>query len=71
MKIFSFTYPQVVPNLYEFLSSVEHKIIYLYELWKTRQLMVATDFHCRKISSCVQQKKKLIQVLNNLRVSKL
>jgi len=27
------TYPQVVPNLYEFLSSAENKIIYFKEYW--------------------------------------
>ncbi len=26
----SFTYSEVVPNLYEFLSSAEHQIIYIY-----------------------------------------
>jgi len=28
-----FTHPQVVPNLYEFLSSVEHKRRYFRERW--------------------------------------
>jgi len=30
----SFTHLQVVPNLYEFLSSAEHKIRYFEEYWK-------------------------------------
>ncbi len=29
----SFTHPQVIPNLYEFLSSVEHEIIYFEKCW--------------------------------------
>jgi len=29
----SFTRPQVVPNLYEFLSSTEHKRRYFEECW--------------------------------------
>jgi len=33
MKILSFTHPQVVPNLYEFLSSAEHKRRYFKECW--------------------------------------
>ncbi len=34
MKILSlFTHPQVVPNLYEFHSAVEQKIIYSDEWW--------------------------------------
>ncbi len=30
MKIKSFTHPHVVPNLYDFLTSVEHKNIYIF-----------------------------------------
>jgi len=34
MEILSyFTHPQVVPNLYEFLCSVEHKRIHFEECW--------------------------------------
>ncbi len=33
MKILSFTHPEVVPNLYEFLSAVEHKKRYFEECW--------------------------------------
>ncbi len=33
MKILSFICPQVVPNLYEFLSFVEHKRRYSEECW--------------------------------------
>ncbi len=43
MKILSsFTLPQVDPNLYEFLSSVEHKRREFEECW---ELPVAIDFH--------------------------
>jgi len=42
MKILSsFTHPQVVLNLYEFLSSAEHKR----RIWVTEQLMDRIDFH--------------------------
>jgi len=42
MKIMSsFTHPQVVLNLYEFLSSAEHKR----RTWVTEQLMDRIDFH--------------------------
>jgi len=35
MKILSlFTHPYVVPNLFEILSSIEHKIRYFEECWK-------------------------------------
>jgi len=45
MKILtSFTHPHVVPNLYEFLSSVEHKIRSFLRMLETREL-VAIDFH--------------------------
>ncbi len=38
MKILSsFTHPQVCPNLYEFLSSVEYKIRIFWRIWVTRQ----------------------------------
>jgi len=39
-----FSHPHVVPNLYEPLSSVEHKKI-LWRMLGTQQLTVATDFH--------------------------
>jgi len=40
----SFTHPQVVPNLYEFLFfSAEHNGIY-FEEYVTKQLMSPTDF---------------------------
>lgn len=41
-------YPQVIPNLYEFLSSVEHKITYLISVGITKQLMVVIDLHGMK-----------------------
>jgi len=41
MKILS--HPQVVPNLFEFISSVEHKIIY-FEKCLTKPLMSPIDF---------------------------
>ncbi len=40
-KILSFTHLQIVANLYEFPSAVEHKIRYIEEL---KQLAVAIDF---------------------------
>ncbi len=39
MKTSSFTHPHVVPNLYDFLSSVEHNIIYITAL-------DPIDFYC-------------------------
>lgn len=38
------THPQVNPNLGEFLSSTEHKILYFEESWKP----INIDFHSRK-----------------------
>ncbi len=38
---FTHTYPPLVSNLYEFLSSVEHKR----RCFETKQLTVAIDFH--------------------------
>ncbi len=35
--LLSFTHPHVVPNLYEFLSYVEHKIRYFEEFWRTKE----------------------------------
>ncbi len=44
MKILSsFTHPQVVPNLYEFLSSVEYKRRIFWRILVTKQLTVAID----------------------------
>ncbi len=40
-NILSFTHLQIVANLYEFPSAVEHKIRYIEEL---KQLAVANDF---------------------------
>jgi len=73
MKILSlFTHPQVVANLYEFLSSAEHKGRYREERLEVngaKQLFGSQSFF--KISSFVfSRRKKLIQVYNNLRVSK-
>ncbi len=86
MKIVSsFTHPHDVPNLYEFLSFVVHKRRYL-RMLVIKQLMVPIDFHSIsfptmevmfssseffKISSFVFNiKNKLIQVWNDMRVSK-
>ncbi len=46
MKILSsFTHPQVSLNLYEFLSSVEHKRKVFLRMLLTKHLTVATDLH--------------------------
>jgi len=82
----SFTHPQDIANLYEFLSSDEHKGRYFFKndwnfgtidfhsifflLWKS---MVSNNWFQSffKISSFVFiRRKKLIQVCKNLRVSK-
>ncbi len=44
----SFSHLQVVPNLYEFLSSVKHKKIIFWRMLVTKQLTVAIDFHSMK-----------------------
>ncbi len=84
MKIFpSFTHPHIVPNLYKFLSYLEHKSSYFEEqnscwpsltsivggkiLWKS---MGAPSTAFFKISSFTFNMKKLIQVWNDMRVSK-
>jgi len=41
----SFIHPQVVPNLYEFLSSAEHKRRYFEECQYNQQFMGLIDFH--------------------------
>ncbi len=41
----SFTQPQFVPNLFEFLSSAEHKKKIFVRMLVTIQLMAAIDFH--------------------------
>jgi len=41
----TFTHPQVVLNLYEFLSFAEHKGRHFEEVWVTKHLMAPTDFH--------------------------
>jgi len=60
MKILStFTHPQVVANLYEFLSSAEHKGRYTVctkEVNGAKQLLVPN--FSQNISLCVQQKKE-------------
>jgi len=81
MKILSsFTHPQVVANLYEFLSA-EHKGRYFEERLEPKSClapltlvekksMVPKFQSFFKISSFVfSRRKKLIQVCNNLRVS--
>ncbi len=50
-KITTFTHPYVVPNLDEFLSSVEHKTIYFLIILVTKQLLVAIDL-------CMEKKRK-------------
>ncbi len=44
MKILSFTHPNVIPNLYDFLSSVEHKIKYFKSLYLL--FLDTSDFQC-------------------------
>ncbi len=45
MKILSsFTHPHVIPNLYKFLSYVEHKRRYFEEFWWTKKLLAPIDF---------------------------
>ncbi len=84
MKILlSFTLPYVVPNLWKFISYVEHKRRYFDEFWRAKRLLVPIDFHSRErntmdglpvffqISSFMfNTRKKLIQVWNDMRVSK-
>ncbi len=49
MKILSsFTHPRVIPNLYKFLSYVEHKRRYFEEFRWTKKLLAPIDFHCRE-----------------------
>ncbi len=46
MNILSlFTHPQVVPHLYEFFSSAEHKKRIFWRMLLTKQLVVAIGFH--------------------------
>jgi len=57
MKILStFTHPQVVANLYEFLSSAEHNTVCTKEVNGAKQLSVPN--FSQNISLCVQQKKE-------------
>ncbi len=44
MKILSFTHPNVIPNLYDFLFSVEHKIKYFKSLYLL--FLDTSDFQC-------------------------
>ncbi len=44
------THPHVVPNLYKFLSYVEHTRRYFKEFWRTKQL-VPIEFHSREINT--------------------
>jgi len=80
MKILSsVTHPQVVANLYEFLSSAEHKGRYFEErvvpngcLEKKNTMEVngaKVPIVLQNIFLCIQQKKE-IEVCNNLTVSK-
>jgi len=51
MKILSlFTHPQVVPNLYVFICSAEHKGRRIGSTWKylEEQISIPIDFHSRK-----------------------
>jgi len=79
MKILSsFTHPQVVANLYEFLSA-EHKGKYFEERLEPKSCLGPLTFIVEKKSMVPKfqskylvfsRRKKLIQVCNNLRVSK-
>ncbi len=42
--------PPVIPSLHKFVSDVEHKRRYFEEYWRTKQLLVPTDFHSREIN---------------------
>ncbi len=59
MKILSFTHPNVIPNLYDFLFSVEHKIKYFKSLYLL--FLDTSDFQCMeknkflKISSLIKR----------------
>ncbi len=44
----SFSHPHVVPNLYTFLSYVEHRRRYSEEFCRTKHLLVPIDFHSKK-----------------------
>jgi len=79
MKILSFTHPQVVANLHEFLSSAEHKGRYFEERLKLNSFFGTFDFQntmevngakvpaIPQISSFVfSRRKKLMQGCNNL-----
>ncbi len=77
-------YPHVVPNLYELLSSAEHKKI-IWRILVTKEFLVAIDSHSifgksmaiwnifQMIFLCVQQRKWTHRGLrmNNMRASKL
>ncbi len=57
----SFTYPHVVPNLYKFLSYVEHKRKYFEEFWILWKSMGTINFSITDIPQnifCVQHKKE-------------
>jgi len=49
----SFTHPQVVANLYEFLSSAEHKGRYFEEQWEPNSCSAPLTFIAEKIKSMV------------------
>jgi len=80
MKIMSsVSHSHVVPNLYEFLSSAEHKRRFLKSMgdqtsialksqWGPSTVWLATFF---KIPFVFSRGKKFMQVWNNLKVSKL
>ncbi len=81
MKILSsFTHLHVIPNLYDFLFNVEHKIRYFEEFWRTKQSLVPINFQSKEINTkevngdrqlfdCQHSSKYLI--LCDMRVSKL
>jgi len=52
----SFTYPHVVPNLYGFLFSVEHKVRYFISM--TTVDCLVTNIRQNIFFVCVQQKKE-------------
>jgi len=80
----SFTHPQVVANLYEFLSSAEdilkndwyfgtidfHSIFFFYNGSQWCQITVWFQSFFKISSYVFSRRKKLIQVCNNSRVSK-
>ncbi len=58
----SFTHPHLVPNLYDFLSAVEHQKIF----WRTKNVFI----HTMKVICIPQKKREDLQVWFNMRLSK-